>query len=310
MKIAILGATSYIAKDLIFSFSKKSDYELSLFSRKPDAVKNWLIKSGIKKQYKIDGYVAFNIKKEFDVIINFVGVGDPGKAAKMGAKILDVTYQYDEMALNHLIEHPQCKYIFISSGSVYNSNFNNPVDESTESIVPINNLQPNNWYGIAKLYAECRHRSLDHLSIVDLRVFNYFSHTLDIDSRFFIADIVRAIKNGNVLTTTADNIVRDYIGPDDFCALVLLIIKAQEMNIVVDCYTKEPVDKITLLNEMSNMYGLKYEIRETTDSINATGSKTNYYSVSRLARKYGYKPRMKSLDTVTTEAQKLILGIV
>jgi nucleoside-diphosphate-sugar epimerase len=304
MKIAILGATSYIAKDLICSFFKNSCHELSLFSRNSNIVKKWLNKNSIKKEYKVDEYKYFNVQKEFDVIINFVGIGDPEKAAIMGEMILDITYQYDDMALNYLKEHLECKYIFISSGAVYNSKFDKPADENTESIVPINNLKSNNWYGIAKMYAECRHRSLAHLSIVDLRVFNYFSHTLDIESRFFIADVMRAIKYKSVLTTTADNIVRDYIGPDDFYSLILLIMKVQKMNAAMDCYTKEPVDKINLLNNMNKIFGLKYVMNSLVNGVNATGRKSKYYSKRQIENKIGFTPTLGSLETVIKEMKK------
>jgi hypothetical protein len=46
-------------------------------------------------------------------------------------------------------------------------------------------------------------------------VFNYFSHTQDMNARFLITDIVRAIKNKKIFKTSADNIVRDFITPLD-----------------------------------------------------------------------------------------------
>jgi short-subunit dehydrogenase len=41
MKIAILGATSRIAQDLILSFSKNKGYNFSLFSRNIKLLKEW-----------------------------------------------------------------------------------------------------------------------------------------------------------------------------------------------------------------------------------------------------------------------------
>jgi hypothetical protein len=43
------------------------------------------------------------------------------------------------------------------------------------------------------MHAEAKHRALFNFSIVDVRVFNYFSHTQDMNARFLITDIVRAI---------------------------------------------------------------------------------------------------------------------
>ncbi|SVC78838.1 uncharacterized protein METZ01_LOCUS331692, partial [marine metagenome] len=42
MKIAILGATSQIAKDLILSFSKKNGTEFSLFARNIELLEEWV----------------------------------------------------------------------------------------------------------------------------------------------------------------------------------------------------------------------------------------------------------------------------
>ena len=112
MKIAILGATSYIAKDLIISFSENSNYELKLFARMPNVVSEWLKHSGIKQQYSVCSYEEFGLDIELDAIINFVGVGDPAKAKEMGASILDITYQYDNLAISYVKKHTKCKYIF------------------------------------------------------------------------------------------------------------------------------------------------------------------------------------------------------
>ena len=39
----------------------------------------------------------------------------------MGASIFDVTLKYDEMALDYVRQHPDCRYIFLSSGAAYDS---------------------------------------------------------------------------------------------------------------------------------------------------------------------------------------------
>ena len=303
MHIAILGATSQIAKDLVLSFSGLSNHELTLFARRPEVVTQWLAIVGLSDRYPIADFEFFCADEHFDVIINFVGSGDPAKTLAMGASIFDVTLEYDEMALGYLRQHPKCRYLFLSSGAVYGSSFDEPVDANSKAVVAINNLQPQDWYRVAKLYAECRHRSLSHLPIVDILVFNYFSHTQNISARFFIADILRAIQSGEVLITSLDNIVRDYIGPDDFHQLVSLILAAQPSNDVVDCYTKAPVDKMTLLSNMKERFGLVYEVRDAPAGVSATGVKMNYFSKNRRAETFGYLPSKKSLDSVLDEVR-------
>ncbi len=206
------------------------------------------------------------------------------------------------MALDYLSRHPDCRYVFLSSGAAYGSNFEQPVDGNSRATIPINHLQPQDWYAVAKLHAECRHRSLPHLPIVDIRVFNYFSHTQDMSARFFITDLLRAIQSGETLMTSSDNIVRDYIGPADFYQLVSRILAAPPINEVVDCYTQAPVDKMTLLASMNERFGLRFEVSNAPAGVNATGVKMNYFSNNRRAEVFGYVPSKTSLDSVLNEA--------
>lgn len=301
LHIGILGATSQIAKDIVLALSRQSDHQLSLFARRPDSVAQWLVAVGLSNRCSVASFAAFGSDVSFDAVLNFVGVGNPAQAAVMGASIFDVTLEFDALVLGYLGSHPDCRYIFLSSGAAYGSSFDKPADENTKAVVAINDLQPQDWYGVAKLHAECRHRSLRHLPIVDVRVFNYFSHTQDMSARFFVTDSHRAIRSREVLITSSDNIIRDYIGPDDFYRLVSLILAAPPSNDVVDCYTKAPVDKMTLLSNMKDRFGLVYEVRDAPAGVNATGVKMNYFSKNRRAESFGYFPAKNSLDSVLDE---------
>ena len=302
MRIAILGATSQIAKDLVLSFCAQSSHELVLYARRPQAVTQWLASVDLPHRYPVYDFDAFSADEHFDAIFNFVGVGNPAQAAAMGASIFDVTLQYDEMALSYVRQRPTCRYIFLSSGAAYGGSFDAPVDVNTKATVPINNLQPQDWYGAAKLHAECRHRSLAPLPIVDIRVFNYFSQTQEMSARFLITDIFRAIRDKTVLKTSADYIVRDFIHPLDFCNLVNAILAAPAANAVVDAYSKAPIDKPTLLAAMQEKFGLQYEIVQTGAGVNATGGKPHYYSLNTRAAAFGYLPSFTSLQGVLKEA--------
>ena len=85
-----------------------------------------------------------------------------------------------------------------------------------------------------------------------------------------------------------------------------LILAAPATNDVVDCYTKAPVDKMTLLATMKERFGLLYEVREVPAGVNATGVKMNYFSRNMGAGRYGYLPARTSLDTVIFETSKLL----
>jgi nucleoside-diphosphate-sugar epimerase len=308
MRIAIFGATSQIAKDLVLSFSVQSSHELVLYARRPVVVAQWLVSVGLVGRYAVADFVAFSADEHFDAILNFVGVGNPAQAAAMGASIFDVTLKYDEMALDYVRQHPVCRYIFLSSGAAYGASFDEPVSENTQASIAINKLQPNDWYAVAKLHAECRHRSQPHLAIVDIRVFNYFSHTQDMSARFLMTDILRAIRDKTVLQTSSDYIVRDYLHPSDFHKLVSALLSASSENAAVDCYSRAPVDKPNLLAAMQKQFGLQYEITQESVSVNATGDKPHYHSLNTRAADFGYQPTLTSLEGIVKEMQMILQG--
>jgi len=226
---------------------------------------------------------------------------DPVKAQKMGSDIFKITEQYDALALEYLKQHRKTKYIFLSSGAVYGGNYQEPVDKDTVATIDINNLKSTDWYTIAKLYAEAKHRALSELSIVDVRVFNYFSHRQNMRARFLITDIVHAIKNKEVFKTSADNIARDFITPPDFYNLVQAIIDFKPTNISLDCYTKAHIEKFDLLYNLKNKFGLRYEIESSANIINTTGFKLNYFSTNYMAKNMGYSPKNTSLEGIVQE---------
>jgi nucleoside-diphosphate-sugar epimerase len=303
MRIAILGATSQIAKDLILSFAGNSQHQFVLYARRPQAVTQWLNHVKLAQRYAAADIKALTTHEHFDAILNFVGVGNPAQAAALGASIFDVTQTYDDMVLDYIQQHPVCRYIFISSGAAYGSSFETPVDVNSKAVIDINHLQPQDWYGVAKLHAECRHRSLAQLPIIDIRVFNYFSHTQDIEARFLITDILRAIRDRTVLKTSSDYIMRDYLHPSDLYQLISVMLAAPlGTNTAVDCYSRAPIDKPTLLSNMREKFGLQFEISKESTGVNATGNKPHYYSLNTRAAGFGYRPVLTSLESILEEA--------
>lgn len=299
MKIAILGATSQIAQDMIKIMLSRGEHELSLFSRskkKIDALLSEIPKAPKVGNFEYDDFAK--VTEQFDTIINFVGVGDPAKALEMGSSIIEITEQYDTLALNYIEKNPRCKYLFLSSGAVYGGTFKYAVNKNTQATFPVNKLGQTDWYGIAKLYAETRHRSLSHLSIVDIRVFNYISPSLNIDSRFFITDLLRAIKNKGVFHTNNVNIVRDFITDEDFHQLIDCTLKQSHINTSLDCYTKKPCSKSDIIEFCKDKYRLETQIKEIDSIVNATGAKINYYSKNKKAEEIGYKPGFNSIENI------------
>ena len=85
MRIAILGATSQIAKDLVLSLSRQSTHDLVLYARRTEVVAQWLTSVGLSGRYRVTDFKSFGSGEIFDAIINFVGSGNPAQTAAMGA---------------------------------------------------------------------------------------------------------------------------------------------------------------------------------------------------------------------------------
>lgn len=307
MRIAILGATSQIAKDLVLSFARHKQHELVLYARRPESVVHWLQIENIEHLYSVANFEAFTTQEPFDAILNFVGVGNPAQAARLGHSIFELTQHFDELALRYIEKNTNCRYIFLSSGAAYCSSFKKPANKTTKAIIDINNLQPQDWYGIAKLYAECRHRALTDLSIIDLRVFNYFSNTQDLTAKFLISEILTAIINKSVFNTSSSNIIRDYLHPEDFYQLITRILTTpQGTNISLDCYSQSPIDKIALIDTFSHHFGLKYKILEPSLNTNTSGHKEKYYSINHQASKFHYKPNWSSLNGIIDNTKNIL----
>jgi nucleoside-diphosphate-sugar epimerase len=304
-RIAILGASSQIARDLILAFAREGQAEVLLYVRDVAMARRWLASHAL--DFPVATYADYG-KEPHEAVLNFVGVGDPQRAAQMGGAIFGVTQEFDELALRELRRHPERRYLFLSSGAAYGSTFLQPAGPDTRSAISINALAPHEYYSVAKLHAECKHRALPELAITDLRVFNYFSHTQDINARFFITDILRAIQDDTLLHTSADVMVRDYLHPSDFYRLVNCVLRAPRSNRALDCYSAAPVDKATLLAAMQARFGLRYEVSAGAGVVNATGAKPYYYSLNRQAAELGYQAAYTSIDGITAESAIILDG--
>jgi len=308
MKLAILGATSQIARDFIACCDADETCELSLYARRPDAVRSWLSEQGLHS-HAVGDFAAFGLGSDYDAVLNFVGVGSPAQAQALGASIFETTLQYDQLALDYIRLQSDCRYIFLSSGAVYGGGFSSPVMAATPATAAINAPVAQDWYAWAKLAAECRHRALAPLPIVDLRVFSYFSRSQDLQGRFLISDMLRAVRDGSEMQTSSDFIVRDFLVPEDFHQLVHAILTSAPANCAVDCYTQSPIDKSALLAVMQTEFGLRYAVTPAANTVNATGAKTHYYSTYRRAADFGYKPRWSSQTGIVSEARALLAHV-
>jgi nucleoside-diphosphate-sugar epimerase len=240
--------------------------------------------------------------REYDAIINCVGLGDPAALATAPeSAIFAVTEEFDHLVLEYLKDSPGTRYISISSGAVYGGDFSEPVSESTRSVFPANQLTSLDFYGLAKLASEAKHRAISDRAIVDLRVFGLYSRHMDPTARYFMNDVYRAVAAGAKLEVGQEDINRDYVDPADLTALVLGVLDAPPRNDVFDVYSACPVSKFELLDDFAERYGLAYVVGMDTSGGSPTGPKLNYYSANKRAQQVGYFPERTSLDTLRNE---------
>ena len=304
-KIAILGATGHIAKSLIEMLSCTDGYELILFYRSSDRMNSFLEMIHSNNTISIKKYSEFN-QAGYEVIINCVGIGDPAKLKNAGVMIFRLTEKFDNMILDYLEKHPEALYINFSSGAVYGTKFNIPVNESTYNELDINHIVPGNFYSIAKLNAEAKHRAMADLNIIDLRVFGYFSKFIDVNAHYFMSELISCVKDGKNLITEKGDMARDYIHPSDLVSLIEKCMAVKSINDAFDVYSLKPVTKFEILEYFAKQYGLKYSIKDDMQISAATGTKDYYYSSYKKAEELGYFPQYTSMDSIIEETKVIL----
>ena len=309
-KIAILGSTSHIAKGLINNFLQSGWFCLHLYTRSPDRLLRFLdiIEESVEKDCVLhEGYDDF-AEGSYDVVINCVGVGTLSKLGGDYSNYFVVTEKYDNLIIEHLLENPDTLYISISSGAVYGRELSAPADENTVNHISVNHVTTDDYYAIARLNAETKHRAFGNLRIVDLRVFSYFSRFIDLTDGYFITEIMDCILNEKVLVTDDVNIVRDYIHPEDLFLMIRKCMGAGKINKAFDAISSKPAEKREILDYFSLKYGLKYEISRFLGHASATGKKNIYCSDYNSASCIGYEPTYRSKDAIEQESKYILTG--
>ncbi|MDD5530432.1 MAG: NAD-dependent epimerase/dehydratase family protein [bacterium] len=306
-KIAILGSTSSIAKGLINNFFSSQEFSLHLYTKSPDKLLSFL--DTIKLPYKnfviYEGYKNF-LEPAYDVIINCIGVGTMNKPENNYSDYFIVTEKYDNMIIECLLKTPGALYISFSSGTVYGREFSAPAEENTINSIRVNRIMPEDYYTIARLNAETKHRAFNNLKIVDLRIFSYFSRFINLTDGYFITEVMNCILNKKILLTDNLNIVRDYIHPEALFSIIMKCIGAEKINNAFDVRSAKPVEKKEILDYFSSEYGLKYEVSKSLKCVSPTGSKNIYCSNYNNMACIGYKPLFSSMDVIKEESKYII----
>ena len=300
MKIAILGSTGHVGKNIIYYFSKEKNFELFLFTRDEKKLEKITLQYGIKNNFSIRKYDEFN-DSQYNVIINCVGLSDPARIEASKGEILESTRTFDILTLEYLKNFSETKLINFSSGIVYGGEFSFPITDTVLIDETYNYKNIKSEYALSKINSEIKHRASKHLNIIDLRLFSFFSRFMDLESKFFMSEVVSSIKENKTLFTDNTNFYRDYIHPEDLFLFIKKCVNKNSINGAFDLYSKKPIGKFEVLASLESKYGLKYKIDSGTKVINPTGFKKNYYSKSRKADLLGYKPKYSSLDTISEE---------
>ena len=308
MNVAIFGAGSHIAKGLIVNFLNSGEVMLHLYTRSPEKALKF-IKSLNRKQDK-DCVIHSDYKDLFegthDVIINCVGIGTISKV-KEYSEYFTVFEEYDNLAIKYLLSgHADTLYVGMSSGAVYGRNLTEPAKENNFNPIPVNDLPPEDYYSIVKIYSEAKHRSYKDLKIIDLRIFAYYSKFIDLKDGYFIAEVLNSVMKNKVFRTDGVNFVRDYLHPDDLFSMVTKCMHAGKLNTAFDVTSSKPVKKMEILDHFSTVYGLKYEIVGSIGRASMTGEKKIYCSNFKNASTVGYVPRYSSLETIMKVSKEMI----
>jgi nucleoside-diphosphate-sugar epimerase len=312
MNIAIMGATSHIAKGLIDRFLQSGKDHIYLFVRSADKIKNFLstIATSENDNYTICTNYQDFFSFSYDVIINCIGVGTLNKHRGNYTLYFMVTEEYDNLAIQYIDEKCQnALYISFSSGAVYGREHSAPVEEHSVNNVKVNQIAPQDYYAIVRLNAETKHRAFNRLNIIDLRVFSYFSRFIDLSDGYFITDVLNCILKKQILVTDNVNMVRDYLHPDDLFSMINKCLNKGKINAAFDVVSSKPVEKNDILEYFAKVYGLKYEIGRPFGKYSATGNKRNYCSNYNAVSKIGYKPQYSSMGAIKQEAKYILSGL-
>ncbi len=304
-KIAIFGATSHIAKSLIYFLDLTKKYNLHLYARDSQKVRKFIKTLPLKINYEQKNFDELN-NDNYQTIINCIGIGTPNKSRNILKDIFRLTESYDNLILDYIEKNRETKYINFSSGAVFGKDFKNPVNELTKIQLDINHIDEKDFYSLAKINAEAKHRAYPELSIVDLRIYSYFSRFIELGAGYLVTDIIDCVMNHREFKTNNYDVIRDYVHPEDLFFMVDKLIESKNINIALDLYSMKTITKFEIIDFFIKNYSLIYSIDNIMKINNNSGIKDNYYSINKLAGKYGFNPKYTSLECISNETKLMI----
>lgn len=295
MRIALLGCTGQIGRCLVRALAGQHD--LRLYARDRRAMDGYLADMRLPaRTFDLPDFAA----GAFDLLINAIGAGAPGRIKAAGASILQTTEHFDRQCLDHLDRGSATAYIFLSTGSIYGKTYAaaQAVDPRP---LPADRLD-GQAYPLAKLAAEDRHRDRPGQPIADIRIFGYVSDQLDLNDDFLVAQMLRALCADLPFTTSARDFVRDYVGPDDLAGLIGRLIAADVPNGAYDLCSAAPTTKLAMLEALARDTGLRYRLEGVPEPCSRPPRSISRH---RGAAALGHNPARTSLQNVLCSARAL-----
>jgi len=299
LRIAILGGTSHIARALTHCFLQK-ETELTLFARSPEKLPSLPCRI-------IKGFESFP-SGEFDLVINCIGAGTPKELKDDYNRWFSVLEKFDNLALDYLKNiNPQALYVMFSSGAVYGRQSGKPATEDSSWNFFPNRLSVPDYYAISKIYSEAKHRSLPQLRIADLRIFSFFSRYIDLDSGYFMTDLVRSLVQKRVFETAPGDMFRDFPHPEDLAELILNCAAVPQINTAIDVASKSPVSKQEILKLYTEHFGLHYQFSSLQATHSPNGNVNIYLPTGTMAEKsLNWQARYTSIETLISETEIIL----
>jgi nucleoside-diphosphate-sugar epimerase len=299
-QVVILGASGHIAKNLIYYFMQQEKIDLILYTHSSEKVYEFINRNCQTFNFKgtIDITDKFQSWVEYDVIINCIGVGTNIKNL---SDYFIVTERYDNMILFYLESYPDCLYINFSSGAVYNET---PVSNTSKTTLYPDDIKVSDYYTIAKLNQEAKHRSFKKLQIIDLRVFSFFSRFADLEKdNYFINQIVNSVMNKRILYTDTNEFYRDFIHPLDLFNIVLGCMRTKGLNRSLNVRSTRFTSKTNILDFFCRQYGLNITYcSEQQESL--TGNKKFYYAIEDSKyMNYIHRSKFSAMEAIINEAE-------
>jgi nucleoside-diphosphate-sugar epimerase len=297
-KIAIIGSTSHISKNLIYYFlkdnKKNNQFQLFLYARNRNKlegflklVQNLLNIRSIDNQVILFNDLPIQHNEKFNIIINCIG---PGTNVQDYSSYFQLTELWDNQIINYLLKHRNCLYINFSSGTVHKN-------------IDINNIQKSDFQSIAKINSEAKHRSFEKLNILDLRLYSFFSRFADLENdKYFINELILALRNKKTFITTSIDFVRDFIHPEDLFNIIKKNMNEKEINKAIDVCSKSAVSKFEILDYCKKYYELYCEFKDDINFNSSTGDKDEYFPKD-YSSIMEYFPKYSSLEGIAEEAK-------